>query len=163
MRRSPCIRDSRRARRLRVGVGLLAGCAVLAGCVSVRPLALVPPDRVAQTSLVLDAGGRTVAALHGPQDRTAVSLAEVSRWMRLAVVDTEDARFWGHHGVDWLAVARAAARDLERGNAKAAILEAYLNTVYFGQGAYGVQAAAQTYFSTSAGRLTLAQARCWPG
>jgi hypothetical protein len=49
------MRDSRRARRLRVGVGLLAGCAVLAGCVSVRPLALVPPDRVAQTSLVLDA------------------------------------------------------------------------------------------------------------
>jgi membrane peptidoglycan carboxypeptidase len=199
MRRSPCIRDSRRARRLRVGVGLLAGCAVLAGCVSVRPLALAPPDRVAQTSLVLDAGGRTVAALHGPQDRTAVPLAEVSRWMRLAVVDTEDARFWRHHGVDWLAVARAAARDLERGevveggsaitqqyvkntyvsgeqtlrrklaeaghawglergNAKAAILEAYLNTVYFGQGAYGVEAAAQTYFSTSAGRLTLAQA-----
>jgi hypothetical protein len=56
------MRDSRRARRLRVGVGLLAGCAVLAGCVSVRPLALVPPDRVAQTSLVLDAHGRRVAA-----------------------------------------------------------------------------------------------------
>jgi membrane peptidoglycan carboxypeptidase len=109
------MRDSRRARRLRVGVGLLAGCAVLAGCVSVRPLALVPPDRVAQTSLVLDAEGRRVAALHGPQDRTAVPLAEVSRWMRLAVVDTEDARFWRHGGVDWLAVARAAARDLERG------------------------------------------------
>jgi membrane peptidoglycan carboxypeptidase len=204
MRRSPCIRDSRRARRLRVGVGLLAGCAVLAGCVSVRPLALAPPDRVAQTSLVLDAGGRTVAALHGPQDRTAVPLSEVSRWMRLAVVDTEDARFWRHHGVDWLAVARAAARDLERGevveggstitqqyvkntyvsgeqtlrrklaeaghawglergNAKAAILEAYLNTVYFGQGAYGVEAAAQTYFSTSAGRLTLAQAALLAG
>ena len=34
--------------------------------------------------------------------------------MRLAVVDTEDARFWRHGGVDWLAVARAAARDLER-------------------------------------------------
>jgi hypothetical protein len=59
------MRDSRRARRLRVGVGLLAGCAVLAGCVSGRPLALVPPDRVAQTSLVLDAHGRRVAALHG--------------------------------------------------------------------------------------------------
>ena len=52
---------------------------------------------------------------------------------------------------------------LERGNAKAAILEAYLNTVYFGQGAYGVEAAAQTYFSTSAGRLTLAQAALLAG
>jgi hypothetical protein len=57
-------------------VGLVAGCAALAGCVSVRPLPLVPPDRGAQTSLVLDAGGRTVAALHGPGDRTAV------RWPR---------------------------------------------------------------------------------
>jgi penicillin-binding protein 1A len=83
--------------------------------VSVRPLELAPPDRVAQTSLVLDATGRRLAALHGPEDRTAVPLAKVSRWMRLAVVDTEDARFWRHGGVDWLAVARAAARDLERG------------------------------------------------
>jgi hypothetical protein len=75
----PPLWDSRRARRLRAGVGLLAGCAVLAGCVSVRPLALVPPDRVAQTSLVLDAGGRPVAALHGPQDRTAVPAGRPGR------------------------------------------------------------------------------------
>jgi membrane peptidoglycan carboxypeptidase len=114
-------------------VGLLAGCAVLAGCVSVRPVALAPPDRVAQTSLVLDAGGRALAALHGPQDRTAVPLAEVSRWMRLAVVDTEDARFWRHAGVDWLAVARAAARDLERGKVVeggSTITQQYVKNIY---------------------------------
>jgi membrane peptidoglycan carboxypeptidase len=64
----------------------------------VRPLELVPADRVAQTSLVVDAGRRAVAALHGAEDRTAVPLGEVSRWMRLAVVDTEDARFWRHGG-----------------------------------------------------------------
>jgi membrane peptidoglycan carboxypeptidase len=190
--------------RARVLAGLLGGCLVVAGCVSVRPLGLVPPDRVAQTSLLLDAGGRRLAALHGPEDRTAVPLGKVSRWMRLAVVDTEDARFWRHGGVDWLAVARAAARDLERrrvveggstitqqyvkntyvsgertlrrklaeaghawgierGNDKRAILEAYLNTVYFGQGAYGVEAAAQSYFSTRAARLTLAQAALLAG
>ena len=188
----------------RVVAVLLTGCLALAGCVSVRPLELVPPDRVAQTSLVLDTDGRTVAALHGPEDRTAVPLGEVSRWMRLAVVDTEDARFWRHGGVDWLAVARAAARDLERRrvveggstitqqyvknsyvsgertlrrklaeaghawgleerNGKRAILEAYLNTVYFGQGAYGVEAAAQTYFSTGADRLSLTQAALLAG
>jgi membrane peptidoglycan carboxypeptidase len=44
--------------------------------------------------------------------------------MRLAVVDTEDARFWRHGGVDWLAVARAAARGVERRNGKPDILEA---------------------------------------
>jgi membrane peptidoglycan carboxypeptidase len=82
----------------RVGVALLSGCLALSACVSVRPLELVPPERVAQTSLVLDADGRTVAALHGPEDRTAARLEEVSRWMRLAVVDAEDSRFWRHGG-----------------------------------------------------------------
>ncbi|MFL5792900.1 MAG: transglycosylase domain-containing protein, partial [Actinomycetota bacterium] len=70
---------------------------------------------------------------------------------------------WRHRGVDWLAVARAVARDLERATAKAAILEAYLNTVYFGQGAYGVQAPAKAFFSTSADRLTLPQAALLAG
>ncbi|MGC3995015.1 MAG: transglycosylase domain-containing protein [Propionicimonas sp.] len=37
------------------------------------------------------------------------------------------------------------------------ILEGYLNTVYFGRGAYGIEAAAQAYFKVSAAKLTLAQ------
>jgi penicillin-binding protein 1A len=36
---------------------------------------------------------------------------------------------------------------LERKHTKDEILEYYLNTVYFGQGAYGIDAAARTYFS----------------
>ena len=38
------------------------------------------------------------------------------------------------------------------------ILTAYLNTIYFGRGAYGVAAAAQTYFGTSVDKLTVPQA-----
>ena len=38
------------------------------------------------------------------------------------------------------------------------ILERYLNTVYFGNGAYGVQAAAETYFGKSVGELDWAEA-----
>lgn len=38
------------------------------------------------------------------------------------------------------------------------ILEGYLNTVYFGRGAYGIQAAAKAYFDTDAKNLTVAQA-----
>jgi penicillin-binding protein 1A len=41
---------------------------------------------------------------------------------------------------------------------KAKILNTYLNTVYYGNHAYGVEAAAQTYFSTDARNLNLAQA-----
>jgi penicillin-binding protein 1A len=47
------------------------------------------------------------------------------------------------------------ARQLERRLTKKEILHRYLNTVYFGRGAYGVQAAARTYFSKSVGELTL--------
>jgi penicillin-binding protein 1A len=43
------------------------------------------------------------------------------------------------------------------------ILTAYLNTVYYGDGAYGVQAAAQTYFHTNVAKLTLAQAALLAG
>ena len=49
------------------------------------------------------------------------------------------------------------ARQLTRAYTKAQILEGYLNTVYFGANAYGVQAASERYFSTSASNLTLAQ------
>ena len=43
------------------------------------------------------------------------------------------------------------------------ILENYLNTVYYGNHAYGVQAAAQTYFSKPAWKLTLGQAALLSG
>ncbi len=41
---------------------------------------------------------------------------------------------------------------------KEQILELYLNQIYFGHGAYGVQAAAQTYFGKGVGQVTLAEA-----
>lgn len=47
--------------------------------------------------------------------------------------------------------------DLETGYPKDRILETYLNHVYFGQGAYGVENAARRYFGTTAKNLTLAQ------
>ena len=47
------------------------------------------------------------------------------------------------------------ALQLERQYTKQEILEMYLNQIYFGQGAYGVQAAAQTYFGKDVENLTL--------
>lgn len=41
---------------------------------------------------------------------------------------------------------------------KSEIITAYLNTIYFGRGAYGVQAAAKAYFGKDADKLTPAQA-----
>src|SRR5690606_9714085 len=47
---------------------------------------------------------------------------------------------------------------LEQQLTKKQIFERYLNLVYFGRGAYGVQAAAQTYFDVDAADLNLPQA-----
>jgi 1A family penicillin-binding protein len=49
------------------------------------------------------------------------------------------------------------ANKLEKRYSKDQILELYLNTIYFGHGAYGVESAAQTYFGKPASELDLAQ------
>jgi membrane peptidoglycan carboxypeptidase len=46
---------------------------------------------------------------------------------------------------------------IQREQSKQQILEGYLNTIYFGRGAYGVQAAAQAYFDIPAKDLSLKQ------
>ena len=128
-----------------------------------------------------------------------VPLDEIPRSMSDAVVAVEDARFWKHGGIDYLAVVRALLKDafyrsfkeggstltqqlakvvflspektlkrklmeaalavkIERSLSKKEILELYLNKVYFGHGAYGVEMAARTYFGKPARELTLAEA-----
>lgn len=47
---------------------------------------------------------------------------------------------------------------LEKKVSKKEILERYLNTVYLGNNAYGLQAAAEIYFGTDVGKLTIEQA-----
>lgn len=46
---------------------------------------------------------------------------------------------------------------LTRGQTKDEVLENYLNTIYFGRGAYGIQAASQAYFGRDVQDLTVAQ------
>lgn len=55
-----------------------------------------------------------------------------------------------------------AAR-LERILTKPQILGLYLNGIYLGRGAYGIEMAAQSYFGTSVGQLTLPQAALLAG
>jgi penicillin-binding protein 1A len=52
---------------------------------------------------------------------------------------------------------------LERRFSKDEILEMYLNQIYFGEGAYGVEAASQEYFGTHVWNLDLAQAATLAG
>jgi membrane peptidoglycan carboxypeptidase len=152
----------------------------------------------AEVSTVYAADGSVLAVLSAVENRTPVTLAVVPQSLIDAVVDTEDARFFTHGGVDVKSTVRALASDvksgatvqgastitqqlvknllnttektlsrkikdavisdrLEQRYTKNQILEAYLNTVYFGNGAYGVQAAAQTYFDEDVSKVTTVQ------
>ena len=55
------------------------------------------------------------------------------------------------------------AAELEHTMSKDQILQSYLNIAYFGAGAYGIESAAERFFSTSAAKLTLAQAALLAG
>jgi penicillin-binding protein 1A len=55
------------------------------------------------------------------------------------------------------------ATRIERNLTKEEILYLYLNQIYFGNGAYGVQSAAETYFGKNASELTLAESALLAG
>ena len=153
--------------------------------------------------LILGANGATLAT-RGDMGGAAVPLRELPDYVPKAFIAIEDRRFYSHHGVDPLGIARAALADvlrrgasqggstitqqlaknlfltqertvsrklqeivlalwLEHKYSKAEILDLYLNRVYFGAGAYGVEGAAQRYFGKSARRLTLAEAAMLAG
>lgn len=57
----------------------------------------------------------------------------------------------------------ALSMEIERTYSKERILELYLNTVYFGNGASGIEAAANTYFGVSSNELNLTQAAMLAG
>lgn len=52
------------------------------------------------------------------------------------------------------------ALNLEKNFNKDEILEAYLNTLYLGEGCYGVKTACEVYFGKDVGEITLAEAAC---
>jgi len=149
-------------------------------------------------STVYAADGSVLDVFHAEQNRTPVTFAEIPPAVINAVVDTEDARFWDHRGINPQATLRALLTNVNHGSViqggstitqqlvkntlltseksvrrkvkeavlairlekkltKQQILERYLNTVYFGNGAYGLEAAAGTYFGESVPQLTAVQ------
>ena len=57
----------------------------------------------------------------------------------------------------------ALAVQMEQAYSKDDILTSYINTVYFGEGAYGIEAAAKTYFGVHASELTLSESAMLAG
>lgn len=64
---------------------------------------------------VPDYDGQPMVVRTGPGSAAWASLEEVSPFMEVAVLTTEDGGFWGHHGFDSSAIEAAIRRNLERG------------------------------------------------
>lgn len=69
------------------------------------------------------------------------------------------------HEKTWLRKIKEAfyTIQLEMHYSKEQILEGYLNTIYYGHGAYGIEAASRHFFNKSAGELTLAESTMLAG
>ncbi|MDT0632505.1 transglycosylase domain-containing protein [Rubrivirga sp. S365] len=152
---------------------------------------------------VLTADGQELARYYDGENRTWVSLDQMSPYVPAALIATEDRRFYDHWGMDLygfgavvvdalrgnglrgastitMQLARNLYRDqveftigdrsvvrkakeiltavrIERTYTKDEILEAYLNTVPFLYNAYGIEAAAETFFSKPAAALSPAE------
>lgn len=153
-----------------------------------------------QMSRIYAADSRLMAELANER-RVFVPIEAIPRRLQLAFISAEDQNFENHGGVDYLAILRAAAFNveayvdgrrfigastitqqvaknmlvgadrtilrkareallairIEQALPKPRIIEIYLNEIFMGMQAYGVAAAAQTYFNKSLDELTLAE------
>lgn len=172
---------------------------LLSGCSADKYLNMEVPA----ASKILDANGEPITII-SRENRLPVSIADISPYMKQAIIAIEDSRFYNHHGVDPVGMGRALYRNiiargvveggstitqqlvknlyldqrrtvgrkleelaltvqLERQYTKNEILGMYLNQIYFGQGAYGIEAASRTYFNKQASDLGLAESAMLAG
>lgn len=185
-------------------VGIMVICVAGAGAGFLLSITGTLPD-VSQTlspaasSQIYDCKGRLITTVHAEQNRLPVKLADTPKDLQNAFIAAEDIRFYKHHGIDPIGIARAVvsnirhrdatgqggstitqqlarnafltqeqtlkrklleavlAVEIENKYTKAEILEMYMNQIYFGQGAYGVQTASHIYFGKDVKDLNLAQ------
>lgn len=167
----------RRRRLLSGGLAatILAGLFTVVGLYYVSNVPLPDAVSLPATTTVYYSDGTTVLARLGVQNRINVAMADLPPHVPAAVVAAEDPEFWddsgarisrlygraatGLTGTSYPDRARSLvlAWKLEDTYTKEQILEFYLNTVYFGRGAYGIGAAAQAYFHKPATQLSLAE------
>ncbi|MCW2633842.1 MAG: Peptidoglycan glycosyltransferase [Blastococcus sp.] len=200
--KAPRSKKQGRRRRLKIAAGVLTGMLVLLGVfvgVVYASTEVPSPDSVqnAQTTIVYYADGKTEMARLGSENRTNVTLDQISQPAQNAVLAAENRSFYTDPGISFTGILRAAWSNVSGGStqggstitqqyvknafltsdqtfsrkfkelflaikldnnfSKKQILENYLNTIYFGRGAYGIEAAANTYFGVPAAKLTAQQ------
>jgi penicillin-binding protein 1A len=122
-----------------------------------------------QDITILDDRGRQIAR-RGLTQGAMVKVEDLPDYVPNAFIAIEDRRFRSHLGIDPIGLGRAAVQNMMTGHvvqggstltqqlAKNQILTLYLNRVYFGAGAFGIEAAAQKFFGKHASELGLTEA-----
>jgi penicillin-binding protein 1A len=132
------------------------------------PLASIPPHVV---RAVLDAEDDRFYD-HGPLDLRAMARAMVNNLEEGGITEggstitqqlVKTVLLTSKQDVDRKLQEAALAIRLENQMTKDEILERYLNTVYFGNHSYGIQAAAERYYRVNVGQLTVGQATLLAG
>ncbi len=110
----------------------------------------------------VDLRGLVRAALHtssgntqGGSTLTEQYVKQVNYYNAISNNDTKAADAAINQNIDRKLSDAQCALQIEKKYTKAQILEKYLNIAFFGQGAYGIQTAAQTYFGVDVSKLTV--------
>lgn len=152
---------------------------------------------------VFDRTGKKIGEF-ARERRTLVPFEKIPKHVVDAFLAAEDDQFYHHHGINYVAILRAAlaniraghtvqgastitqqlaktlflsteqtllrkireallSRQMEENLSKEEILYLYLNQIYFGQGAYGIENAAQTYFKKPTTALSIGEAAMLAG
>jgi penicillin-binding protein 1A len=178
-------------------LGAGAGIVLLAKFGDFPPIESAAAYRPSVTSKIFDRNNLVVGEIY-LEKRNVVPFKDIPPHVVHAFVAAEDANFFRHKGVDFVAIARAIVKDvlsggyaqgastitqqtvkalfltpeksigrklkelilayrIEKKLSKEEILYLYLNQIYLGDGAYGVEAAAQAYFGKGVSSLTVAE------
>ncbi|MBQ7738307.1 MAG: PBP1A family penicillin-binding protein [Desulfovibrionaceae bacterium] len=180
-----------------LGTGTCAGLLLYWASRDLPNIKRIADYKPPQATTVLDCNG-TVIGTFAHERRFVITLNDMSKFLPMAFLASEDDAFYSHLGVDPMAIARAAINNFKKGHTgeggstitqqlikqllltsersytrkmkeailayqleknltKDDILTIYLNHIYLGEHAYGVEAAARTYFGKHASDITLAE------
>ncbi|MBQ7617250.1 MAG: PBP1A family penicillin-binding protein [Desulfovibrio sp.] len=180
-----------------LGAGTCAGLLLYWASRDLPNIKRIADYKPPQATTVLDKSGNIIGTF-AHERRYVIALNQMSKFLPLAFLASEDDSFYRHLGVDPFAIVRAAVNNFKKGHTgeggstitqqlikqllltsersytrkmkeailayqleknltKDEILSIYLNHIYLGEHAYGVEAAARTYFGKHASDITLAE------
>ncbi len=91
--------------------------------------------RAAQNTKIFSANGRLLTELHGEENREIISIEQIPKAMRDAVIAIEDSDFYHHSGINWKAVIRALWANIIKGSVVqggSTIPQQYVKNAYVG-------------------------------